>query len=38
MMGIERLLFGLAQLCHKAFDLIAEDLSCSLKARDVRAW
>jgi hypothetical protein len=38
MMGIELLLFGLARLCLKAFHLIAEDQSCSLKARDVRTW
>jgi hypothetical protein len=38
MMGIEFLLFGLARLCVKAFHLIAEDQSCFLKARDVRAW
>jgi hypothetical protein len=38
MMGIELLLFGLAWLWLKVFHLIAEDRSCSLKARDVRAW
>jgi hypothetical protein len=27
-----------ASVCLKAFHLIAEDGSCSLKARDVRAW
>jgi hypothetical protein len=38
MTGIELLLFGLAWLFLKAFHLIAEDRSSSLKARDVRAW
>src|SRR6266478_4648316 len=37
MMGAELLLFDSAWLCLKAFHLIAEDRSCSLKARDVRA-
>jgi hypothetical protein len=38
MMGGELLLFDSAWVCLKAFHLIAEDGSCSLKARDVRAW
>jgi hypothetical protein len=38
MMGGEYLLFDSARVCLKAFHLIAEDRSCSLKARDVRAW
>jgi hypothetical protein len=38
MMGIEFLLFDLARLCVKAFHVIADGGSCSLKARDVRAW
>jgi hypothetical protein len=32
------LLLDSAWLCLKAFHLIAEDRSCFLKARDVRAW
>jgi hypothetical protein len=36
--GGELLLFDSGWLCLKAFHLIAENRSCSLKARDVRAW
>jgi hypothetical protein len=38
MMGGELLLFDSAWLCLKAFHLIAENRSCSLKARDISAW
>jgi hypothetical protein len=38
MMEGELLLFDSAWLCLKAFRLIAEGRSSSLKARDVRAW
>jgi hypothetical protein len=38
MMGVELLLLGSVWLCLKPFQLIAEDQSCSLEARDVRAW
>jgi hypothetical protein len=38
MMGGELLLFDSAWLCLKAFLLIAENRSCSLKARDISAW
>jgi hypothetical protein len=37
-MGGELPLFDSARLCLKAFHLIAEERSCSLKARDIRAW
>lgn len=38
MMEGDFLLFDSAWLCLKAFRLIAEDRSGSLKVRDVRAW
>jgi hypothetical protein len=38
MLGGELLLFDSAWLRLEAFHLIAEDRSCSLKARDGRAW
>jgi hypothetical protein len=37
MMGID-LLFDAAQLCFKAFHVIAEGQGCPLKAHDVCAW
>ena len=38
MMEGELLLFDSAWVCLKALHFIAEDGSCPLKARDVRAW
>jgi predicted ABC-type transport system involved in lysophospholipase L1 biosynthesis ATPase subunit len=36
--GVQDMMGGELLLCRKAFQLIAEDRNCSLKARDVRAW